>query len=489
MPYSRRRFLKHSVAAAGAMLAWPALDGLARAETPVRVRGVVRAAGRGLASVAVTDGRTVAATAADGTFELIANANRPFVYLSLPAGYRIPRHATGTAHLYRPLRPDAAGEAEAVFELEPDPRGDDAHAFVVLADPQTQDAYDMGRFHAETVPSVAATIAALGDVPVFGVADGDIMYDHLELYPEYERAVERMGVPFFQVVGNHDLDFDGLTDEASIRTFQRHFGPPYYSFDRGAVHYVVLDDVFWNHAGYFGYLDAAQLAWLEADLARVEAGRPVVVFLHIPVHSTASLRRGEAVPSPRNAVTNREALYRLLEPYAAHVISGHTHESEHVFEGGVHEHVCGAACGAWWSGPICYDGTPNGYAVYEVRGEELRWRYQGTDQAPDHQMRLYAPGADAAHPRALVANVWDWDPAWSVVFYEGGDRRGALERRLGTDPLAERLHRGTDKPPRRTWVEPVPTGHLFYAEPSGAGPVRVEATDRFGRVYTATLGG
>ncbi|MDX1548346.1 MAG: calcineurin-like phosphoesterase C-terminal domain-containing protein, partial [Rhodothermales bacterium] len=228
-------------------------------------------------------------------------------------------------------------------------------------------------------------------------------------------------------------------------------------------------------------------------LARVEAGRPVVVFLHIPVHSTASLRRGEAVPSPRNAVTNREALYRLLEPYAAHVISGHTHESEHVFEGGIHEHVCGAACGAWWSGPICYDGTPNGYAVYEVRGEDVRWRYQATGHDPAYQMRVYdlrmhAPGTDGAARGPVVANVWDWDPAWSVVWYEDGEPRGPMERRTGTDPLSERLHRGSDLPERRSWVDPVPTDHLFHATPAPAArTLRIEATDRFGRVYTVTV--
>jgi hypothetical protein len=203
---------------------------------------------------------------------------------------------------------------------------------------------------------------------MFGIGCGDLMFDNLSLFPEYERAVQGMGVPFFQVVGNHDLNFEGRTDEASVQTFMKHFGPEYYSFNRGAVHYVVLNDVFWHGAGYIGYLTADQLAWLEADLAGVEPGSPVVVALHIPALGTHFRRVGERRPNVGGAVQNREALYRLLEPYKAHVLSGHTHESEHVFEGGVHEHVHGTVCGAWWSGPICYDGTPNGYGVYEVRG-------------------------------------------------------------------------------------------------------------------------
>ncbi len=196
-----------------------------------------------------------------------------------------------------------------------------------------------------------ATLRGLGGPEAIGIADGDIMFDHLELYPEFERGVSRMGIPFFQVVGNHDLDQRSVTDDNSTATFTGRFGPRYYSFDRGAVHYVVLDDVFWHGAGYLGYLGSDQLRWLENDLKHVEAGRPVMVASHIPVLGSRHVRQGERNPSTGISVANRQALYRLLEPYRAHVLTGHTHENEHVFEGGVHEHVSGTVCGAGW-GPI-----------------------------------------------------------------------------------------------------------------------------------------
>lgn len=490
----RRRFLKQA-ALAGAALAAPALwlPGPARARrraAPVRVRGRVEAGGRGLEGVGVTDGLTVARTEADGAFELIADARQPFVHCSVPAGHRIPQNETGTARFYEPLRPNGseAGEQHVRFALEPMEASDEHHAFIAMADPQTQTEEEMRRFHEQIVPDVRQAARALGEErPAFGVACGDIMFDDLSLYPAYERAVAEMGLPFFQVLGNHDMDFDGMTDGASAETFRSHFGPAYYSFDRGAAHYVVLDDVFWNGDRYFGYLTGDQLHWLRQDLARVEAGRPVVVFAHIPMLSTRFRREGEGGPSPGGSVANREALYRLLEPYEAHVVTGHTHEMEHVFEGGAHEHVLGTACGAWWSGPICYDGTPKGYAVFDVRGEEIRWRYKSAGRDSEHQLRVYERGADPAAPDEIVANVWDWDSEWRVVWYEGGERKGAMARRVGTDPLSEKLHAGAEDPERRPWVDPVPTGHLFYAPAGeGAGEIRVEATDRFGRTYTAT---
>ena len=461
---------------------------LADTDRPVRVRGRVTSDGSGLARVAVSDGRSVVETAADGSYELLSTVDRPFVMISLPSGHSVPTHPTGTARLYHPMRRDRSGEMQASFELEPLAAGDADHAVLLLADIQTQNAQEMQWFHEQTVPDVLGTLQGLGDRPAVGIACGDIMYDNLALYPDYERGVERMGVPFFQVVGNHDLDFDGRTDEASCDTFSRHFGPRYYSFDRGVVHYAVLDDVFWHGAGYIGYLDADQLAWLVADLARIEPGRPVVVAQHIPALGTGHLRRGESRPGLSVSVANRDVLYRLLEPFQAHILVGHTHEHDHVFEHGVHELVSGTACGAWWSGPICGDGTPNGYTVLEVTGESLRWRYKATGHAPDHQMRLYPRGSDPNAPDEIVANIWDWDPEWTVVWHDGGDRRGAMARRTGYDPLSAELHAGPDLPPRRTWVEPYPTGHLFYAPVTpDTRDVTVEATDRFGRRYAARL--
>ncbi len=493
--WSRRSFLRAGAAGAATLFLpdWIAADPyapLSRPELgePIRIRGRVRSGGRGLPGVSVSDGLEVIRTSRDGSFEIVTTADRDFLRMSVPSGYRIPRNGTGTARFYAPIDPGARGEMTTTFELEPMEGDDEEHVLVLLADIQTEDAQEMAWFHEQSVPDIQATLRAMGNPEAIGIADGDIMFDHLELYPEYERAVSRMGIPFFQVVGNHDLDQRSLTDDNSTATFTRHFGPRYYSFDRGAVHYVILDDVFWHGAGYLGYLGSDQLRWLENDLRQVEAGRPVIVATHIPVLGSRYLRQGERNPSTGISVANRQALYRLLEPHQAHIITGHTHENEHVFEGGVHEHVSGTVCGAWWSGPICGDGTPGGYSVYRIRGEEITWQYKSTGHDFDHQIRAYPRGADPKAPGEIVANVWDWDPEWTVVWYEDGERRGEMSRRVGTDPLSEELHRGEELPPRRTWVEPYPVGHLFYAPASAAArEIRVEATDRFGRAYSTLV--
>jgi hypothetical protein len=455
---------------------------------PLRIRGVVRAEGRGVAGVPVTDGIRIVDTLADGTFELVSDTARDHVYLSLPSGYRIPTNPTGTARFYQPIQVGPGGEMEAEFSLEPIDGEDENHTMLLLADIQTETAEEMEQFHRETVPDLQATVGGLGEERAFAMACGDILFDDLSFFPEYERAVRQVGIPAFQVVGNHDLDFDGATDESSTRTFRNHFGPAYYSFDRGHVHYVVLDDVFWHSSGYLGYLDSDQLTWLERDLSRVEAGRPVVISLHIPVEGTRDIRMGGAQPSLGGSVSNRDFLYRMVEPYATHFLSGHTHDGEHTFLHGTHAQISGTVCGAWWTGPICGDGTPKGYGVYQARGEEIRWRYKATGHGDDHQIRAYPRGAVPGAPDEVVANVWNWDPAWQVVLYEGADRRGPMASRVEQDPLAVELYGPDGLPEKRPWVRPYPTRHLFFAPvEADHGELRVVAIGRFGREFSAPV--
>ncbi|NNE69561.1 MAG: hypothetical protein HKN29_04265 [Rhodothermales bacterium] len=493
---SRRRFLQRSLAAgAGLWLAPEAIladpyrpaAGLRPYGAPVRIRGRVTGDGRALAGVAVSDGYDVTTTDAEGAFELLSSDRQRFVFASVPSGHRIPTADNGIASFYHRIQAGRDGEMRANFAFVSG--SDDVnHAFLAVGDTQTQTDFEMDRFHAESIPDMGRTASLLAGRAAFGIAVGDIMFDDLSLFPRYEQGVGRVGIPFFQAVGNHDLDMDAGVDPDSIKTFERRFGPTYYSFDRGEVHYVVLDDVFWHSAGYIGHLDAEQLHWLGRDLDLVEDGRTVVVFLHIPAYSRQHERRGEESPRPNVSLTNRENLYRMLAPFEAHLISGHTHENEHVFQSGVHEHILGTTCGAWWSDQICHDGTPNGYAVYEVAGSEVKWRYKSTDLPRSAQMRLYPAGSDPAMPGELVANIWDWEPGWSVRWFEDGVQRGTLEPRVGMDPLAVARFEGPEAPAHRTWVQPQLTEHLLRADIADAsGSITVEAVDRFGRVYTGQL--
>jgi hypothetical protein len=273
----------------------------------------------------------------------------------------------------------------------------------------------------------------------------------------------------------------------STATFKSHFGPTYYSFNRGEIHYIVLDDVFFigKSKSYIGYISETQYSWLEQDLALIKPGSTVVVSVHIPVN-TGTKKREKMKDEPiGGVVANRKELYRLLQPFKAHIMSGHTHFNEKVIEGdNIIEHVHGTLCGAWWTGPICKDGTPNGYGVYEVNGSEIKWYHKAVGYSKDYQMRIYPKGSLKDKPEHFVVNVWNWDPQWKVEWFEDGRFVGAMEREVAYDPLSIELHLGEEKPSKRSWVDPELTDHLFFGKPSAdAKIIVVQVTDRFNNIY------
>src|SRR5690606_7210489 len=105
-------------------------------------------------------------------------------------------------------------------------------------------------------------------------------------------------------------------------TFERVFGPSYYSFDYGPVHFLVLDDIEWlvedsNGRGrYRGGLGEKQMEFIRNDLAGIPHDQLVVLMMHIPLVD----------------VHDRHELYRLIEqrPFCLS-IAGHTHHHEHRF--------------------------------------------------------------------------------------------------------------------------------------------------------------
>jgi hypothetical protein len=283
-----------------------------------------------------------------------------------------------------------------------------------------------------------------------------------------------MGVPFFQALGNHDMDYRLGGDETSDATFSKHYGPTYYSFNRGKAHYVILDDV--RYLGvertYDGFISQAQLNWLAKDLKYVEKDALVIVCVHIPIH---------------NSVKNRADFYAVLKDFTnVHIMSGHTHYNTNVITGNIYEHNHGTVCGAWWTGPICEDGTPSGYGVYEVNGKDLKWFYQPTGLDRTKQIHIYVD--ELTNQKRLIANVWNWDPQWKVEYFLDGKPMGNLTQEIGYDPLSVKLMKGDKLPERRAFPEPRKTNHIFVAhfEPS-VKKIKVVATDRFGEKFTEEI--
>ncbi|WP_129717548.1 calcineurin-like phosphoesterase family protein [Pedobacter sp. SYP-B3415] len=440
-----------------------ALSGLRRSAT---VSGRVTASGRGIANVAVSDGYSVVLTDLSGRYTITPNEAAAFIFMSTPAGYEF-KTDYNLASQYDRL----GSRNEYDFQLTRLKRNDDRHNFIVWADPQIKTKGDAKEMMETSVPDVQALVKSMGNTPVHGIAVGDLVWDNHALFADYNEAVKQMGIPFFQALGNHDMDYRQGGDETSDKTFKQNYGPTYYSFNRGKAHYVVFDDV--RYLGiertYDGYISEQQLSWLEQDLKSVPTENLLFICLHIPVH---------------NAVKNNAALYSLLKHYKnVHILSGHTHYSRNVqISENIFEHNHGTVCGAWWTGPVCSDGCPRGYGVYEVNGRDVKWYYKGTGQPKTHQVSLDVERSEKQV--RLIANVWNYDPKWKVEYFADGKAMGAMEMTKGFDPECVRMYKGADMPKKRPFVEPHRTEHLFLAQlPASVRTVEILVTDRFGERY------
>ena len=252
----------------------------------------------------------------------------------------------------------------------------------------------------------------------------------------------------------------------------------------------MLNDNFFIGRDYFyiGYLDEKQLKWLEEDLSHIRKGASVFVVLHIPTTLGAKDRERFDYSEISTRLSNKKALYSILEPYKVQILSGHMHTSTNQVVGeNIFEHNIAALSGAWWCGPVCTDGTPAGYKVFSISGDSVRWRYKSTGYDPGMQMKVYCPDAYPGAEGYVVANVWDYDPEWEIEYFENGVKVCDMEQFEGIDPEAAEAYADRSKL-KHPYVAPTLTGHLFRAKMTDtAADAEVHVKDRFGNEYIYEL--
>ena len=444
----------------------------------ITISGTVLCEGKGVANVAVTDGVSTVVTDKKGMYSLSITSDREYMYYSLPSGYNSPI-VDGVPVFYKAVDPGKAKQ-KIDFEIHKAEKSQFTHSFIAWADPQVLDFEDFEKLKT-VVEDVNQTVRDLPE-PTHAIALGDIVFDRLNHFDEYKKTIAKTGLPFYQLVGNHDMDYNNRSNELSSATYSKNFGPAHYSFNIGNVHYVVLKDVFYyGHSyHYMGYIDETQLQWLEQDLAGIKPGSTVVVALHIPTVS----KKPSNNPPLTGSVLNKDALFKILAPYNTHILAGHSHTQWNtIISPTIMEHVHAAASGAWWQGEICTDGSPKGYTVYAVNGDSISWYFKGVGHSKEEQFKIYGLGTDENYPDCIVANVYNYDPEWSVLWYENDKLVGAMEQYWGKDPEAkEKYQPGKNK--KHAWLNSSETNHLFRAPVKNQqAKITVVVNDRFGNQY------
>ena len=468
----------------------------AAAETPPTARGIVfhdlndnqlRDPGEpGIEGIRVSNGAEIVKTDADGRYEIPIdddtilfvikprNWATPVNELNLPQFYYIHKPAGSPADFrFAGVEPTGPLPESVDFPLRKQEEPDKFRA-ILFGDTQSRNVEEVEYMTHDVIAQVVARDA---HGAAFGVTLGDIVFDDLDVFEPHNQAIALIGIPWYNVIGNHDLNFDAHDDEHSDETFESIYGPSYYSFDYGPTHFMVLDDVTWvgakdgQRGRYYGGLGERQMEFIRNDLADVPEDQLIVLLMHIPL----------------TGVEDRQELYRLIEQRPAAVsLSAHTHYMEHRLIGEEdgwkgkerHHHIVNVTvCGSWWRGQkdergiphaTMSDGGPNGYSIMEFDGNNYSIDFRAASRPADYQMNIYAPeevDQVQAAGTVVMANVFNGSPMTEVSMRV--DRQGEwkpMERVTIADPafVAEKNREAalTD----RAWTDlpaPHPTPHMW----------------------------
>jgi len=262
--------------------------------------------------------------------------------------------------------------------------------FGMVTDPHYADCGERGpRFYRESSSKMRECVELMNAEGVdFLIELGDfkdqdepgVEADTLGYLEEIESELAAFAGPRYHVLGNHDMDsiskaqFLAGTENTSIDP-----DVTYYSFDRGDLHFVVLDANFradggaYDH-GDFDYRDTnippQQLDWLAQDLASTNA--PTLLFVHQRLDGEGPL-----------FVNNADEV-RLLMRRRGNVIAafhGHDHAGDHREIDGIHFYTLRAVV----EGSGLYNSS---YAIVGVHADGLT--ITGYRRAVSHDL-LEAP--------------------------------------------------------------------------------------------------
>ena len=457
----------------------------------------------GVRRVAVSNGREVVSTDARGQYALpVSNDTILFVIKprgwttaldddGISRGYYVHKPAGSPITEYLGVAPTGPLPASVNFPLtrQREPRKFDA---LIFGDPQPEDEEGVEHYGHDVVEELVGSDAK------FGITLGDIVEDRLDLLDDINASTALIGVPWHYVMGNHDMNKDSTTDVMADETFERVYGPPYYSFTYGKVHVIALDSVYREGDNYHGELGPRHLAFIENDLAHVPDDYLVVFAMHIPPVQ----------------FTDKAALFDIVKD-RSHLlmIAAHWHGIEQFFLGPddgwhgetpLHLYVAGATGGSWWTGfrdasgiphATMSDGSPNGYTVLSVDGNDYTFRYKAARRPADYQMIITAPEsvvvAEAAATE-IVANVFAASKRANVYMHLGdNDDWTPMTRQRGVDPFVEAFHMRENAiaPAEAPWGKPGETNHLWVGAlpanpPAGMTVLYVRVVNGFGATFT-----
>lgn len=390
-----------------------------------------------LAGVGLSNGLEVVKTDADGQYAMDI-AEGQYLFVITPSHFNVRTNEFHLPQFYFSYE-ELLKNRKANFMLEPT---DTTVAFKVamLGDLQMRNEEEVNYTNRLLTPELYLR----KDIDL-AIMLGDIADDSLGILRQTRQITKHFPMMTYGVFGNHDRD---LADNFT-QSYQEVFGPDYYAFNKGKVHFIVMNDVVPNaEGGYRGGISQEQLSFIANDLKYVPQDYLIVFCQHIPIYT----------------LHNRQALFELLEG-RKHLlaVSGHRHVLEQEFiqttaDQKIHEVVAGAVCGLWWDGERDWKGiptatmgfgAPKGYYVFSFESNEYQMNYKAFELPAKKQMNIWTwypdrgdVGSSLPHGfegNEIVANVFAGSERTEVLFRVDDNEWQPMKKVNIPDPFVSRI--------------------------------------------------
>lgn len=219
--------------------------------------GIIDKDDKPLQGVMVTDGMNVVKTDKKGRFSLPGYEKTRFITVTTPAGYE-------TRQFYLSTKENRKSYDFLLKESKRTQTKE--HSFIQITD--TEVTGGLGRWVTDLKYYIG------NEKPAFLIHTGDICYESgLQMHAKVVNS-QTMDCPVYYCIGNHDLVKGNYGEEL----YESLFGPTWYSFDVGNMHYVVTPMSHGDNPTDYTLTDVYN--WLKNDLAMMREEQSLIVFNH-----------------------------------------------------------------------------------------------------------------------------------------------------------------------------------------------------------------